>query len=104
VLIFEMVAGYPPFYSDNKVEMFKAICDVKYTFPENMSKVCRGSKPGHKQHRLTWLQAHTFPESMSQGVSSEQGWTGACVTDMTYRQAGRGQLEAKQPGPGLPHR
>jgi len=23
VLIFEMVAGYPPFYSENKVEMFK---------------------------------------------------------------------------------
>jgi serine/threonine protein kinase len=23
VLIYEMVAGYPPFYSENKVEMFK---------------------------------------------------------------------------------
>lgn len=29
MLIFEMVAGYPPFYSENKVEMFKVrmACD-----------------------------------------------------------------------------
>lgn len=39
MLIYEMVAGYPPFYSENKVEMFKAICDVRYTFPPHFSKV-----------------------------------------------------------------
>ena len=39
MLIFEMVAGYPPFYSENKVEMFKAICDVKYSFPPHFSRV-----------------------------------------------------------------
>ena len=39
MLIFEMAAGYPPFYSENKVEIFKAICEARYTFPEFFSKV-----------------------------------------------------------------
>ena len=39
VLIYEMVAGYPPFYSENKVDMFKSICEVKFSFPAQFSKV-----------------------------------------------------------------
>jgi len=39
VLIFEMAAGYPPFYSENKVEIFRAICAAQYTCPEHFSKV-----------------------------------------------------------------
>lgn len=40
VLIYEMLAGYPPFYDEDRVVMFKNICHVKYTFPQNFSKVC----------------------------------------------------------------
>ena len=39
VLIYEMVAGYPPFYDEDRVVMFKNICHVKYTFPGTFSKV-----------------------------------------------------------------
>ena len=39
MLVFEMAAGYPPFYSENKVEIFKAICEARYTFPDHFSKV-----------------------------------------------------------------
>ena len=39
MLIFEMAAGYPPFYSENKVEIFRAICAAQYTFPEHFTKV-----------------------------------------------------------------
>ena len=39
VLIFEMVAGYPPFYTEDRVTMFKNICHVKYTAPPHFSKV-----------------------------------------------------------------
>ena len=38
VLIYEMVAGYPPFYSENKVDMFKAICDVRFSFPPHFAR------------------------------------------------------------------
>jgi hypothetical protein len=34
-----MAAGYPPFFSENKVEIFKAICEARYTFPDHFSKV-----------------------------------------------------------------
>lgn len=39
VLIFEMAAGYPPFYHEDRVTMFKNICQVKYTCPPHFSKV-----------------------------------------------------------------
>ena len=39
VLVYEMVAGVPPFYTDDRVAMFKAICNVKYTCPAHFSKV-----------------------------------------------------------------
>jgi serine/threonine protein kinase len=39
VLIYEMVAGYPPFYDEDRVTMFKNICHVKYSFPQHFSKV-----------------------------------------------------------------
>ena len=39
VLIFEMVAGYPPFYMEDRVTMLKNICHVKYTAPPHFSKV-----------------------------------------------------------------
>eukprot|EP00884_Botryococcus_braunii_P004083 jgi/Botrbrau1/13676/Bobra.0378s0008.1 len=38
VLLYEMLAGYPPFYDEDRVTMFKNICHVKYTFPQNFSK------------------------------------------------------------------
>lgn len=34
-----MVAGYPPFYDEDRVIMFKNICHVKYTFPSSFGKV-----------------------------------------------------------------
>ena len=39
VLIYEMIAGYPPFYDEDRVAMFKNICQVKYSVPSNFSKV-----------------------------------------------------------------
>ncbi len=39
VLIFEMAAGYPPFYNEDRVAMFRNICQVKYTCPPHFSKV-----------------------------------------------------------------
>jgi hypothetical protein len=39
VLIFEMVAGCPPFYHEDRVSMFKNICHVKYVMPAHFSKV-----------------------------------------------------------------
>lgn len=39
MLIFEMAAGYPPFYHEDRVTMFKNICQVKYTCPPHFSKV-----------------------------------------------------------------
>jgi serine/threonine protein kinase len=41
VLIYEMVAGYPPFYDEDRVAMFKNICQVKYSVPSHFSKVRR---------------------------------------------------------------
>ena len=39
VLIYEMIAGYPPFYDEDRVAMFKNICQVKYSVPSHFSKV-----------------------------------------------------------------
>eukprot|EP00873_Tetraselmis_striata_P025622 jgi/Tetstr1/445886/TSEL_003524.t1 len=41
VLIFEMVNGYPPFYDDDKVVMYKNITDQRYYLPRRMSKECK---------------------------------------------------------------
>ncbi|KAL0050057.1 hypothetical protein WJX82_003639 [Trebouxia sp. C0006] len=41
VLIFEMAAGYPPFYHEDRVAMFRNICQVKYTCPTYFSKELR---------------------------------------------------------------
>ena len=43
VLMYEMVAGYPPFYDEDRVAMFRNICQVKYTVPSHFSKVCQSS-------------------------------------------------------------
>ena len=40
ILMYEMVAGYPPFYDEDRVAMFRNICQVKYTVPSHFSKVC----------------------------------------------------------------
>ena len=40
VLLYEFVTGQPPFYDDDRVKMFKKICDVRFSFPVNMSQVC----------------------------------------------------------------
>lgn len=38
MLVYEMVAGYPPFYDEDRVAMFKNICHVKYSFPAAFGK------------------------------------------------------------------
>ena len=60
VLIFELVAGFPPFYHDDRVTMFKNICQVKYTCPPHFSKVPLALLPGPHSVRycvLSW-EAH----------------------------------------------
>jgi cGMP-dependent protein kinase len=42
VLIYEMVAGYPPFYQEDRVAMFRAICSTDFKFPSHFSKVGKG--------------------------------------------------------------
>lgn len=37
VLIFEMVAGLPPFHNDDRMAMFRAICTVQYRMPTHFS-------------------------------------------------------------------
>lgn len=39
VLIFELVTGRPPFYDDDRVKMFKKICEVRYQCPTTLSPV-----------------------------------------------------------------
>ena len=39
VLIYEMVAGYPPFYQEDRVAMFRAICSTDFKMPTHFSKV-----------------------------------------------------------------
>eukprot|EP01024_Parvocaulis_polyphysoides_P025803 TRINITY_DN2345_c1_g1_i1.p1 TRINITY_DN2345_c1_g1~~TRINITY_DN2345_c1_g1_i1.p1 ORF type:complete len:343 (-),score=41.49 TRINITY_DN2345_c1_g1_i1:302-1330(-) len=41
VLIFEMVAGYPPFYDDDPVRTYKKIITMKYEFPKHFSSPIR---------------------------------------------------------------
>ncbi|KAI3430680.1 hypothetical protein D9Q98_005269 [Chlorella vulgaris] len=41
VLIYEMVAGYPPFYQEDRVAMFRAICSTEFKMPQNFSKELR---------------------------------------------------------------
>lgn len=43
VLIYEMVAGRPPFRHEDRVTMFRAICDVNFSMPEHFSPVSRCS-------------------------------------------------------------
>ena len=40
VLVFEMVAGHPPFYQEDRVAMFRAICSSDFRCPAHFSKVC----------------------------------------------------------------
>lgn len=42
VLIYEMLAGYPPFYGAQAFAVYEAICDSQYRFPshfDSLSKV-----------------------------------------------------------------
>ncbi|KAI7838861.1 hypothetical protein COHA_007362 [Chlorella ohadii] len=41
VLIYEMVAGYPPFYQEDRVAMFRAICSTDFKYPAHFSKELR---------------------------------------------------------------
>lgn len=38
VLIYELTVGRPPFYDDDRVKMFKKICDVRFGFPQHVSE------------------------------------------------------------------
>jgi cGMP-dependent protein kinase len=40
ILTYELAAGKPPFRSDDRIEMFRSICDVEYKFPKHFSPVC----------------------------------------------------------------
>ncbi len=42
--MYEMVAGYPPFYDEDRVAMFRNICQVKYTVPSHFSKARHSSQ------------------------------------------------------------
>lgn len=39
VLLYEFVTGQPPFFDEDRVKMFKKICDIRFSFPVNMSQV-----------------------------------------------------------------
>lgn len=39
MLVYEMVAGHPPFYQEDRVTMFRAICNAQFTLPAHFSKV-----------------------------------------------------------------
>jgi serine/threonine protein kinase len=41
VLIYEMLAGYPPFYDNNPIEIYKKITIGYYEFPPDISLVAR---------------------------------------------------------------
>ncbi|KAG7671492.1 hypothetical protein Ndes2526B_g09344 [Nannochloris sp. 'desiccata'] len=41
VLIYEMVAGFPPFSQEDRVAMFRAICNSQYRLPEHFSPTLR---------------------------------------------------------------
>jgi len=41
VLIYEMVAGFPPFSQEDRVAMFRAICSSQYRLPEHFSPALR---------------------------------------------------------------
>ena len=41
VLIYEMLAGYPPFYADDRMQMYKIILAGKLVFPTSTSKESR---------------------------------------------------------------
>lgn len=41
VLIFEMIAGYPPFYGDQPFDIYEKICDSAYRFPSNFEPLTR---------------------------------------------------------------
>lgn len=38
VLVFEMAAGYPPFYAKDPMKLYEKIVSAKYVFPTNFSK------------------------------------------------------------------
>ena len=62
MLIYEMVAGRPPFYDEDRVRMFKNICSVKYACPPTFSKVRAQS-----QHpvRASWLSSFCLTHALA---------------------------------------
>ena len=53
--MYEMVAGYPPFYDEDRVAMFRNICQVKYTVPSHFSKVRHHTRQNPASH--IWVPA-----------------------------------------------
>lgn len=41
ILIYEMLAGYPPFYADDRMQLYQAILAGKLEFPRHMKKEAR---------------------------------------------------------------
>merc|ERR1712216_174064 len=41
ILIFEMLAGYPPFYSDDRMQLYQTILSGKIEFPRHFKKEAR---------------------------------------------------------------
>ena len=63
MLIYEMVAGRPPFYDEDRVRMFKNICSVKFTCPPTFSKA-----------RLAPVWPHASCRHMLQALQSGHAW------------------------------
>ncbi|GBP06915.1 cAMP-dependent protein kinase catalytic subunit [Eumeta japonica] len=64
ILIYEMNASFPPFYSSNPMKLYEKITDGHYKCPETMSKNCRGIVKGLLQvdntKRLGSLKGGTY--------------------------------------------
>lgn len=41
ILIFEMIAGYPPFYGDSPAEIYSKILSGKLSFPEYFDPIAK---------------------------------------------------------------
>lgn len=41
ILLYEMLAGHPPFYSDNPIEVYQKILDGKIRWPKNFDLVAK---------------------------------------------------------------
>eukprot|EP01059_Diplonema_ambulator_P022372 TRINITY_DN37661_c0_g1_i1.p1 TRINITY_DN37661_c0_g1~~TRINITY_DN37661_c0_g1_i1.p1 ORF type:complete len:479 (+),score=202.67 TRINITY_DN37661_c0_g1_i1:87-1439(+) len=67
ILLYEMITGLPPFYSENVNEMYELILNKKLTFPDGMSAGARDlcsklleRNPDNRMQTVEAFKAHTF--------------------------------------------